>query len=261
MNKNCFSNHPLVKLYIPEEIVRWANDIVWGNFLSTDKNSAKEKVEHKVSHILQVVETGREIMENENIDNKKQGLVICFLHDIGRFPQVKLDSYSDIKTGIDHGALGAKMVVEMDFDFNGEGLNKSEIVEAIMWHNKKEYKGQNVYAKLIRDADKTALFLILDYMEKMTESEGQMGNNIKEESLIKLENGECIDNASVESKSEKALNVASWLSDLNFEYSKVLANKYKIKENILTMLAKNKNSKIEIERVKKALEKLLPATV
>lgn len=249
MNKKCFDNF-IVNSWVPKEIVEWVEGVVWKNYLSTDEISVKEKIEHKVSHTLQVVETGWEIMEQEKIFNKKQGVIVCFLHDIGRFPQLKQNSYSDTLTGIDHGGLGAKMVGELNYDFEKEGLNKSEIVEAIMWHNKKEYKGNNIYAKLARDADKTALFLILDYMEKEEIEIGHTGNNIKEEVLEKLEKGECTDNKSVESVSEMALNVASWLSDINYSYSKVLAKKSKIEEKIIELLLKNGNNDKEVERVK-----------
>ena len=119
MNKKFFDD-PIVEKWVPKEVVEWLNKIVAENIRDADNKWGKWKVKYKARHTLKVVRWGNKILKNikETERNKRQAIIICFLHDVGRFPQVKQNSYSDIDTGIDHAALGARMAGENGIDYS-----------------------------------------------------------------------------------------------------------------------------------------------
>jgi len=255
MNKKFFDD-PIVKKWVPAEITEWAEKIIEESFKEAVNEEARGKVRHKIMHSLEVVKMGNKIVDEtpENKWNKSLAITICLLHDIGRFSQVRQNSYSDYKTGIDHGTFGAKMVGENKIDYSKFGISGSELVEAVMWHNKKEYLGENKYAKFIRDADKTALFLIFDVAEADSEEERLRGNKIKPIVWERLEKREAVDNRMVESLAEQAINVASWLWDLNLAYSRKLALEVGADKKLINMLKQAGCGTGEIKRLEKNLE-------
>jgi len=255
MNKKFF-NDPMVKKWVPEEIVNWAEKIIEESFKEAINEEARGKVRHKIMHTLEVVKMGNKIIDKtpENKWNKVLAITVCLLHDIGRFPQVRQNSYSDYKTGIDHGTLGAKMVGENGIDYSKYGINGAEMVEAIMWHNKKEYLGKNKYAKFIRDADKAALFLIFDVAEADSEEERLRGSKIKSIVWERLEKREAVDNRIVESLAEQTINVTGWLWDLNLAYSKKLALEVGADKKLINMLKQAGCNEKEIKRLENNLE-------
>jgi hypothetical protein len=255
MNKKFFEN-PIVKKWVPEEIARWLDEIVVENFKDAGNKWGRWKVKYKAQHTLKVMRWGNKILKNlkETEWNKKQAIIICFLHDTGRFPQVKQNSYSDIDTGIDHASLGAKMISELSFDWKNNECNKAEIIEAIMWHSRKDYLGENPYAKFVRDADKLACFEDWMEMEKDADDRKLIGVEINPLVWELLENKEPIGNELVTTKAEWVLNIASWLWNINYEATKKETVKMEIDKILLEEFRKNKNPKEEVERLQKNLE-------
>jgi len=255
MNKKFFEN-PIVKKWIPEEIAEWLEKIVAENFRDADNKWGSWKVKYKARHTLKVVKWGNILLKNfkEAGWNKKQAIIICFLHDTGRFPQVKQNSYSDIDTGIDHASLGAKMISEFSFDWENIWCNKAEITEAIMWHSRKEYLGKNRYAKFIRDADKLACFEDWKEMEKDIEDRKIEGTGINPLVWMRLEAKEPIDNNLVATRAEWVLNIASWLWNIHYKEARKEAIKMGMSKILLEEFKNNGNTKGEVERLKKNLE-------
>jgi HD superfamily phosphohydrolase YqeK len=264
MNKKFFDD-PIVKEWIPVEIVEWMEKIVMENLKETDNEGGKLKAEHKVKHTLAVVKWGYKLAEEirEVSNNKKQALIICFLHDVGRFPQVKQNNYSDIATGIDHAGLGARMVSELIFDWERAGCKKVEIIEAIMWHNKKEYSGNNPYAKFIRGVDKLAIFEEWKEIERDANDQKQTGIEIKPVIWEMLETKRPIDDRLVETWAERILNLVSWLWNIDYSAIRREVIKMEVDQRLLAELVKNGNRPVEAERLKKNLDefRLLAATV
>lgn len=240
---------------IPKEIQDWFERIVKEN-LAVSKGAARDKVLYKAKHTGLVMMAGKNIVENspEFEWNKKQAMVICLLHDVGRFPQVLLNSYSDINTGIDHASLGLKMMAEQKFNWKEWDLDGEVIFEAIKWHNQKDYLGDNLYAKFIRDADKNALFGDYQELEDYVFLEKEKNTRIDEKIWEKLEKRESIGNEMVISSAEGIVNYAAWLWNLNLRYSRKLAVESKIIENLLKSLKKNGNGSEDIKRLGKNLE-------
>lgn len=241
---------------IPKEIRDWVEEIIQKNLEAATSEGARAKVEYKKWHIGEVVRIGREIVENtpEIKWNVAQAMAICLLHDIGRFPQVLANSFSDIKTGIDHASLGVKMIAEKSFPWEKWDMKESEIMEAIKWHNQKDYLGDNLYAKFIRDADKNALFLDFEEMEKVAHTEKIVGKEISENVWKTLEEHKTIGNENVTTFAEDIVNKATWLWNLNIKYSRTMSIRSGVIEKIILALKNNGNSEEEIERLRKNLE-------
>lgn len=255
MSKKYFDNL-IVNKWIPEEIAEWLEKIVAENFSGAENKWGRWKVKYKAQHTLKVVKWGNILIKNfkEVGWNKKQAIIICFLHDTGRFPQVKQNSYSDIDTGIDHASLGAKMISGLSFDWKNIGCNKAEIIEAIMWHSRKEYPGENPYAKFIRDADKMACFEDWKEMEKDIEDRKIEGTGINPLVWMRLEAKEPIDNNLVATRAEWVLNIASWLWNINYKAARKEAVKMGMDKTLLDEFKRNGNSTEEIKRLERNLE-------
>jgi len=261
MNKKFFDD-PIVKKWMPEEMVKWLSKIVMENFESADNEWGRWKVGYKAKHTLKVVRWGNRLIEeiNEVNWNKRQVIIICFLHDTGRFPQVKQNSYSDTDTGIDHAALGARMAGENGIDYSKYGVNGAEIVEAIMWHSREKYLGKNPYAKFIRDADKLACFEDWVEMERDADDRKLIGTRINPLIWNQLENREPIGNELVTTKAEWVINIASWLWNINYKATRKEAVKMGIDKILLETFIKNENPKEDIERLWKNLEEFRALT-
>ena len=219
-------------------------------------------MKYKADHTLKVVGWGEKIIKKiGEIDwNKRQAIIICFLHDAGRFPQVKQNSYSDIDTGIDHASLGAMMTAKLVFNWKKAGCNKAEIIEAIMWHSRKEYLGKNQYAKFIRDADKLACFEDWVEMEKDADGRKLIGVGVNPLVWAKLEAKKPIDNNLVTTKAEWVLNIASWLWNINFSATRKEVIKMGINKTLLDTFIKNKNPEKDVERLRRNLKEFKALT-
>ena len=232
---------------VPEEIIKWATEVMDENWTKAKDAGPKQKAQNKIVHTKEVVKAGWEIMENEkSIEwDKKIGTIVCFLHDIGRFPQIHSNTFIDADSGIDHASLGSEMFLKEQFDVPA----REEIAEAIYWHSRKENQSTSPYAKLARDADKTALFRIYDLMEKGdTRAYNLTGNEIREEKLNDFLNNTMTPYSGFRSVAEWYLFNGTWLSDLNFEATKNIFRQEKYPEMLL-----NKFKALGIDFAKLAL--------
>lgn len=133
-------------------------------------NPEDEKIKIKIAHIERVAENSKRIAENLNLSQEDIELaeLIGLLHDIGRFEQVRLYHTFVDKDSINHGEYGAKVLFE-------DGLIRKFIKDdkfdriiklAIVNHNRADIEEglterEKLHAKIIRDADKTDIFMIL----------------------------------------------------------------------------------------------------
>ena len=166
-------------------------------------NPENGRIALKIKHIYRVADICREIAIKAGFDEEEQNLaeLIGLLHDIGRFEQVRLyDTFVDVKS-VNHAEIGVKVL------FNEGLINKfvedrkyDDIIKtAILNHNKglicNDVSGKTLdYCKIIRDADKTDIFYVLntekigDIYEKDDISEDLISDEIfrefKEDRLI-----------------------------------------------------------------------------
>ena len=136
-----------------------------------------EQVKMKIAHIGRVANIARKLAISLELSEEDVELaeLIGLLHDIGRFEQIKRYHTFLDKKSINHGEYGVKILFE-------DGLirkfiEKSEydeiIKKAIINHNRMYIEEglserELLHAKLIRDADKTDIYFVLQTAEKKT---------------------------------------------------------------------------------------------
>lgn len=209
--------------YLPSEIFYWAKSIILENYKITKNKSAIQRINHKVRHTQEVIVAGLDIIKNskELNWNKYQAVIICFLHDIGRFEQsATCDTFVDSKQ-MDHGNLGAKLFKNKGFKIDKKyKCSELEITKAIQLHNKKDFKGSNIYPKLARDADKLALFRSRERLWKNDKKDGYIGKKLNKIITEAFLTNEIIDNKFVKTETDVVLQRTGWMWDLNFKITK-----------------------------------------
>jgi HD superfamily phosphohydrolase YqeK len=144
----------------PKEVFEWFWEVVFGVYEKAESDLVRRMIMVKIIHTREVVAAGIDIAKAEKDYkwNDFQVGTVCLLHDIGRFDQALLGSYSDEKTGFDHALIGSEMIKNYDFgEFDRFGIDKKSVVESVKYHSSFSYLGKDLYAKLTRDADKLAL--------------------------------------------------------------------------------------------------------
>lgn len=240
-----FSEDKRIFKYLPAEIYDWAKSIILSNYKIAKNESAKQRIIRKIEHTQEVILAGLDIIENskELNWNKTQAIIICFLHDIGRFEQCAIyDTFND-SISIDHGDLSSKLFQNKNFKIDKKfDCNESIISRSIKFHNKKEYKGKNIYIKLARDADKLALFRrgeILLESDIKNYSDGKL-NPIILKSFLRNKK---ISNKIQKTKIDVFVFRGSWMWDLNFDITKKLVRNSNFIETL-----KKKISSVNIDQ-------------
>lgn len=193
---------------------------------------ADNKVNIKITHTMGVVEVSGYIARNLNLSQEDIELaeLIGLLHDIGRFEQaVKYDNYDDYDT-IDHAELGVEILFKDDFirEFIDTDKYDNIIKEAIRNHNKYEIEEglderELLFAKIIRDADKTDNFEVKQYQDfeslfKASEQEVQEEKITDDIWNVFLQEKTIISSQRV-TNMDKWLSYLAWVYDYNFAHS------------------------------------------
>ena len=230
-------------------------------------DTENEKVKLKIVHTYGVMDLSEYIAKELILSEEdiKLAKLIGLLHDIGRFEQLKkFDNFYDSLNNVDH----AKMGVEILFDNNNfirefivDDKYDNLIFKAIINHNK--YKIEDglddkelLYAKIIRDADKTDNFRvkeqenvksIFDFDKKQLE-EGCISEEIYNEFM----NNEVV----LYSKRKTSLDI--WVSHLAyiFDYNFNPGLKYIYENDYINKIVnkleiKKESTKIQIENIRK----------
>lgn len=217
-----FGRKEFADLYLPEEVKDWFLKVVFCAYGKAENDLVKRMILVKIIHTLEVVRAGMEIStaENEVCWNKNQVAIVCLLHDVGRFDQALLGSYSDEETGFDHALEGAKMVRDSYFgDFERLGIDKNSVFESVKYHSAFSYSGDDIYAKLTRDADKLAILRALP--EIMAARIGEFAEGgVSEEALRSYKGKEVVRNQDMKTKTDYLLVCLSWENDFNFAKTK-----------------------------------------
>lgn len=203
---------------------------VFDNYLKQfDLNN--DKINLKLIHTYEVINTTEYICEHENIVGEQKDLacLIALLHDIGRFEQIKrFNSFDD--NLIDHGVLGVKLLFEegMIKDFIDDRKFDLIIKEAIENHSLYSIK-DNIspdslkQALLIRDSDKLDNFRVkniesINTLFSISEEEflkQNISSNIKED----IKNHHLILKDNRHNEVDMWVSYMAFIFDLNFEAS------------------------------------------
>lgn len=166
---------------------------------------------------------------------------IGLFHDIGRFPQ-----YAQYKTfrdniSVNHGVVGANLLVQNGLLKGLLPVEQSWIIDAVRFHNAfklpliEDTKGI-FFLKLIRDADKLDIFRVVfeQYESSIENRASAVGDGLADNSDVTEEiandilKGEIPCYTKLKSINDYKLMQLSWLYDINFNVTlrKVMENDY-----------------------------------
>ncbi len=221
---------------IREEVLNFGFEVMIDNYAKAKSEKTKKMILIKILHTLEVVEAGFDIASREKEMNWNLGAIgeVTFLHDMGRFAQAHFESYSDYETNFDHADCGAETVLMAEFDeYENRGITNNELTEAIREHSKIEYLGENIYAKLVRDADKLGL---INYFHYHLKNHEWPKGKISEGALEAYLDGKLVPRKFMKNEGDVILCWLSWEFDINFEGTKKLIEESGMKEFMLNLL-------------------------
>ena len=199
----------------------------------------------KYQHSIRVMNLCRELaVYNKLSENDVEiAALIGLLHDIARFLQwTTYRTYSDIKS-IDHGDLGVKILFEDGKIRNYIADNSYDevIYNAIKYHNKFSVpegldERNNMFCKLIRDADKLDIFYLLGVDKNLlVEDDCDISKDIEND----FYDNKLLSRVKVRNCSDSILLDLAMIFDFNFIYS----YKHIDENNLIWKMYDNLNNK------------------
>lgn len=178
-----------------------------------------------------------------NKDDIKLAKELGLLHDIGRFEQIKIyKSLNDKKTK-NHGLIGVDILFDENYleEFNVDPKHYDIIKVAIINHAQDSINNglsakELLFCKLIRDADKIAIFKVIDKF--LDDSNGEVTEELKNEFYRHLK----VNFDFVKTNADDVVKTLSYAFDINYQCS----FKYLKQKRILKKLEKKiNNSKLK----------------
>jgi putative nucleotidyltransferase with HDIG domain len=202
------------------------------NFVNGYDNQTDPGFELKVVHTMHVVENAKLIATKLNLPEEDIELaqVIAYLHDIGRFEELKdLKGFDSVNN--DHALYGSKMLFEKNLirKFLEDDSYDSIIKNAVENHSKYAIKdGLNqrelLHARIIRDADKLDNFRVKKdepiealFPGKFSKMEEFSNSPISDKVYKNILNHECVDIRDREQPLDYFLCILAFAFDMNFK--------------------------------------------
>lgn len=190
--------------------------------------SLKETHTHNVGGNITAVADGLFSTENDILLAE----TIALFHDVGRFPQYAKHKTFNDSISVNHGLLGANILLEHKIIQNLPRDEQDLIIQAVKFHNTfklPDIQNDKVifFLKLIRDADKLDIWRVFieyygDPEEKRASAAG-LGlpdtPEYSEMALSCLYSGKVVSHGDVKNINDLKLLQLSWLFDLNFTTS------------------------------------------
>ncbi|SHE71569.1 HDIG domain-containing protein [Mariniphaga anaerophila] len=225
----------------------------------------RKNFEIKYEHSLRVAQLCQSIAEELGWEEDSQNIayITGLFHDIGRFKQlVEFGSFNDTQS-VDHAQYSVEVLQEKGFLNSFSEEQQAGILDAILYHNKRELPGSLAgnaldYAKLLRDADKLDILKVITdyYGNPKAEPNHTLTWDLPRGSVVspavakQIIAGKLVDKELVESELDIKIMQLSWVFDLNFKPSfKILMGK-RFPEKIYATLSKN-DTVIQIYRTVK----------
>lgn len=211
-------------------------------------DSKDGKIKLKIDHIKRVADISRKLATQLNLSNEEIKLaeLIGWLHDIGRFEQIKRYNTFVDKDSINHGELGVDILFKDGLvrEFVEDTKYDEIIKKAIQIHNtgkvpKGLTKQEEIQARMIRDSDKIDIYYVLttDTMENIYGVSTMENDTIKDEIVRQFKEDKYIDYSLRETTAEMLVSHIIYVYDLNYTssleiikekgYINKLANRYK----------------------------------
>lgn len=229
--------------------------IVFNKILENSKTRAKSEliqkmIQWKVEHTFRVVEIGKRILDQEKVKrwDEERAISALLLHDVGRFEQALLRSYSDKTTGVSHAVLGAMLLEESNY-------GDREIIDAVRDHSLPEYIGDNVYTKLVKDADQLTIIGEEYQLENVPEQEVP-----SDEVKRVIELGVRLDTSITEGRIDMLLAYWNWKRFLYWDASKEIFQKLGYNQLLYKKLEALDRNRVTIDWLENKTS-LLAATV
>lgn len=174
-----------------------------------------------------------------NNDDIKLAKELGLLHDIGRFSQIKMYNSMNDKTAKNHGLIGIEVLFNENHikEFNIDEKHYDIIKVAIINHAQDDINDglterERFFSKLIRDADKIAIFKVVNKFLKDTN--GNVDSGLKKEFYEHLK----VDFNLIKTNADNIVKTLSYVFDINFSCS----FKYLFKNKTLLKLEKKLNN-------------------
>lgn len=223
-----------------------------------------KKINLKIAHIERTSSISRKIAEKLNLNEEEVKLaeLIGLLHDVGRFEQVKRYNTFVDKISINHAKLGAEILFEENKirDFIEDNKYDEIIKIAILNHNKSPKdlnylnEKEELYSKIIRDADKIDIMYILTFEEKQVawEKADVENDKITDEIYREFFEDNCINYKNIKTSADILVANFAYIFDFNYNFSLGIIKN----ENYLTRIYNRFNFKDNEtnERIKKIYE-------
>jgi HD superfamily phosphohydrolase YqeK len=208
----------------------WFSDYT-GSFYSSNREEQKN-IDLKVRHTAKVCELIVQIAAGLSLDENK-GLIAeaaALFHDLGRFPQyARYKTFRD-SISINHGKLGADVLLQENILLALPENEQSIIINAVKFHNAITVPGledgeEKHILKMVRDADKLDIWRIfLGFFEAGPAddwaSEAGLGlpdmPGYSDDVLASIFNKQTASLKSLRSLNDFKIMLMSWVYDLNF---------------------------------------------
>jgi len=185
-----------------------------------------EHIKGKQEHSLRVMEISKKIAEGLNLlqEEVEIATLLGLLHDIARFEQyTRYNTFKDLKS-IDHGDCGAEILEKELRKYIETDKYDEIIIKAVKNHNKFKIENgltpkQELFAKIIRDADKIDIFYeSVEMFWKGKEQEVE-SSKISDDVVNTIKNQLQTMRKAEESPVDNIMRVIAFIFDVNFKSS------------------------------------------
>lgn len=228
-----------------------------------------QNVELKEKHTLNVAKHCVDIAKSLNLSEEQINTaeIIGLYHDIGRFEQFKTHKTFKDFMSVNHASLGIKILEENRVLENLKKRRQKAIIKAISLHNTKELPRElneedDLFCKLIRDADKLDIFrIITEYEQERKENPNPALDNLpftagyNSEFLEAILSGKKISNSSLKNYNDRKLYELSWIKDLNYSASFTYIKEKQVLKMLIKCLPENEEINDIYEHLKQYIEK------
>lgn len=217
-------------------------------------------ISRKIGHSLRVMKISNQIAQSLELEEEKIRLatLIGLLHDIARFEQMKqYNTFRDCDS-IDHGDYGVEILNKDIRKYIDTNKYDTIIKTAIKNHNKFSIEEglteeELLFAKIIRDADKTDIFYeSVDMFWKDEENEIE-NDNISDNILNQFRNNSLIKRRTgAHKKIDSVITILAFIFDINFKPTFAILKKEDYINKIINRFDfKNQETKEKMEEIRK----------
>ena len=218
------------------------------------------EIARKIGNGFSVMEISNQIAQSLELEEEQIRLatLIGLLHDIARFEQMKqYNTFRDCDS-IDHGDYGVKILNKDIRKYVDINKYDTIIKTAIKNHNKFSIEEglteeELLFAKIIRDADKTDIFYESVNMFWKNEENEIENDNISDNILNQFRNNSLIKRTTgAYKKIDSVITILAFLYDINFKPTfEILKKEDYINKMIDRFDFKNQETKEKMEEIRK----------